>query len=141
MRNSKNAGHYLICGQCGRVKILGNQTDYLTEKERGIMWIEGINPNRDFPDVNSELLALKGDLNEHDGKLTLARFLRHNLRFTFDMLTGEDFKLYSFQEIMLRAWFNKANNLNILGRGNSKCLDENSIVLTKLGFQKIKDVL
>ncbi|MEK6884042.1 MAG: hypothetical protein AABY22_30715 [Nanoarchaeota archaeon] len=85
------------------------------------MFIEGISPNHNFPDINFELLNIKGNIEDDKlAKITLAKFLRYNLRFTFELLTGQEFNLYPFQEMLLRAWFNKTNSLNILGRGGSK---------------------
>ena len=118
------------------------------------MFFEGCNPNHDIEDVNAELLKIQGDIeDDRFAKITLAKFLRYNLRFTFDLLTGGEFNLYPFQEILLRAWFNKTNSLNVISRGGSKstavavfaCLypifePDSQIVIVSSNFRNARDI-
>lgn len=69
-------------------------------------------------DVNAELAKLKGDLNDKDAKISLAKFLRCNLGFTTELLTG--IKLAPFQEITLRGLMNRNFSMCVWGRGCGK---------------------
>ena len=42
-------------------------------------------------DFNEEILKIEGELNEIQAKLTLIKFLWHNLGFTVYLLTGVDY--------------------------------------------------
>ncbi len=69
-------------------------------------------------DINKELLNLKGELDDKEAKITLARFLRHNLGLSCELISG--FNMASYQEIALKAWFNRNYCLNVWGRGCAK---------------------
>ena len=69
-------------------------------------------------DVNAELAKLKGDLSDKDAKISLAKFLRCNLGFTTELLTG--IKLAPFQEITLRGLMNRNFSMCVWGRGCGK---------------------
>tara|TARA_Y100000593_G_scaffold30011_4_gene59513 strand:+ start:12853 stop:14682 length:1830 start_codon:yes stop_codon:yes gene_type:complete len=69
-------------------------------------------------DVNQELLALRGDLSEKEAKITLAKFLRANLGFTTELISG--IKLAPFQEITLRGLMNNNFSMCVWGRGCGK---------------------
>lgn len=71
-----------------------------------------------FSDVNASLGELKGELTDRQARITLAKFLRHNLGYTVDLLCG--IKLKPFQEMTLKAWFVRNFNLCVWGRGCSK---------------------
>lgn len=62
---------------------------------------------------------LKGSLEDKQARITLAKFLRHNLGLTYFLLTGGE-QLYPYQELMLNEWFVSNFSLNILSRGGSK---------------------
>ena len=64
------------------------------------MWYEG-KTVKDSINLNQELLKLKGELSDKQAKITLAKFLRHNLAFTTELISG--IKLAPFQEITLRG--------------------------------------
>lgn len=67
---------------------------------------------------NKEVIALTKDINDLEAKITLAQFLRHNLGFSFKMLSG--FDLLPIQEIIIRAILLKDFSLIVAGRGFSK---------------------
>lgn len=72
-------------------------------------------------DLNQEYLdTLKGFLDDKTAKITLAKFLRKNLGFTIQLLTGGNIILHKFQEMILRSWFLRNFCLNVWGRGVSK---------------------
>ena len=56
---------------------------------------------KDLVDLNEELLKIEGELNTKEAKISLAKFLHHNLGFTTELISG--IKLAPFQEITLRG--------------------------------------
>ena len=69
-------------------------------------------------DVNSRLYKLEGFLEDKEAKISLAEFLRNNLYFTTYLLSG--IKLAPYQEITLRALFNRNFRMCGWGRGGGK---------------------
>lgn len=100
-------------------------------------WCDGEQKVAKFRDYNSIVKELSGNLNDLEARVTLAQFLRHNIGFTFFLLTG--FELLPMQEILLKQLFLKDNGLIVAGRGGSKCADENSLIITNNGIKQIKD--
>ena len=81
------------------------------------MWIEGkkvVEANN----LNQELLKLEGELSDKEAKITLAKFLRHNLAFTTELISG--IKLAPFQEITLRGLMTRNFSMCVWGRGCGK---------------------
>ena len=72
----------------------------------------------DLVDVNTELSKLTGTLTEKQAQVSLARFLRHNLYMTVELLTGV--QLAPYQEIILKGWMNRNFSLAVITRGGSK---------------------
>ena len=68
------------------------------------MWYSPEKNKKYIEDVNSSLLKLKGELETKDAKITLAKFLRANLGFTTELISG--IKLAPYQEITLKGLFN-----------------------------------
>lgn len=91
-----------------------------------------------LPNVNKEIALLKGHLNDEEARGSLAKFLRYNPYIAVQLMTG--LKLFPFQEMMIRAMFNKDFFLAIMGRGFSKCLDPNALCMTNRGMMKFGDV-
>ena len=54
--------------------------------------------------VNEELLKLEGSLDDKEARITLAKFLRNNLTFTTELISG--IKLAPFQEVTLKGMLN-----------------------------------
>jgi hypothetical protein len=73
---------------------------------------------KEIKDINKELSELKGFLNDREAKITLARFLRSNIGFTTELISG--IKLAPYQEIHLKAFFNRNFNMSVFGRGCGK---------------------
>jgi len=69
-------------------------------------------------DVNKELMELKGILNDKEAKISLAKFLRANLGFTTELISG--IKLAAYQEIHLKALMTRNFNMCVWGRGCGK---------------------
>jgi len=73
---------------------------------------------REVKDVNAELMELKGYLNDKEAKISLAKFLRANIGFTTELISGV--KLAPYQEIHLKSFFNRNFNMCVFGRGCGK---------------------
>ena len=72
----------------------------------------------DLPDANQEILSMEGLLNDRDAKISLAKFLRSNLGFTTELVSG--IKLAPYQEITLKAMMNRNFSMCVWGRGCGK---------------------
>lgn len=82
------------------------------------MRFEGHFNNNRPEDVNKRLSKLEGRLDLELAKSTLAEFLRNNINFTVELLTGNT--LFPFQEMMIRGMFQKDFFMAIAGRAISK---------------------
>jgi terminase large subunit-like protein len=82
------------------------------------MRFEGYFPKSEVANVNQELIKLDGYLEDDVAKATLAQFLKHNINFAVELLTGHT--LFPFQEMMLRGMESKDFFLMIGGRAISK---------------------
>ena len=71
-----------------------------------------------FPDLNEEYKLIKGELDDKEARITLAKFLRNNIGFTTELLSG--IKLAPYQEMILKGMMNRNFCLNVLGRGCGK---------------------
>ena len=82
------------------------------------MWYCPDKYKKDISVVNEELLKIKGELEDKQAKISLAKFLRNNLAFTVELLCG--IKLAPFQEITLRGMINSNFSMCVWGRGCGK---------------------
>jgi hypothetical protein len=73
---------------------------------------------KEVKDINAELSQLKGYLNDKEAKISLAKFLRSNLGFSTELISGV--KLAPYQEIHLKAMMNRNFNMCVFGRGCGK---------------------
>jgi len=71
-----------------------------------------------IPDLNKEFYELEGFLSEKDAQISLAKFLRHNLGFSTELISG--IKLAPYQEVTLKAFFNRNFSMCVWGRGCGK---------------------
>lgn len=67
---------------------------------------------------NDKFKKLDGFLSLEESRITLAEFMYNNLGLTIEILFN--LKIYPFQEVILRSWFDHNFCLNIWGRGGSK---------------------
>ena len=82
-------------------------------------WDTGIQNSRARPeDFNQFLLNQKGFIKEEEAKLLLYEFLRENITFSTDLLSGV--KLFPFQHMAVKAMFETDYFLGIWSRGMSK---------------------
>lgn len=85
------------------------------------MWISPKKYQTNYPDLNEIFLKeFKGELEDKQAKISLAKFLRANLGFTTELLTGGDVKLTLYQEVLCKAVLNRNFSMFVLGRGLSK---------------------
>lgn len=86
-------------------------------------------------------MALKGELSDKETKATLAKFLRANIGLTTELVSGVH--LASYQEILLKAWFNRNFSLNVMGRGLSKTADYRTtqVIERERGLLFLKDLI
>jgi hypothetical protein len=81
-------------------------------------WIVGSQKVKKFEDYNSIVKEFDGYLDDTEAKLSLVKFLKTNIGFTFQMLTG--MSIYPQQEIILKAMFLRDNGMIVAGRGYAK---------------------
>ena len=73
------------------------------------MWYCPPKYKSEIPNMNDELMKLEGDLNDKEAKISLAKFLRYNIGFTTELISG--IKLAPFQEVTLKAFLNRNFNM------------------------------
>ncbi len=81
-------------------------------------WIDGNQTIKKSPSTWEYLQSLKGDLNEIEAKITLAKFFKSNIGVLFEMLSHQE--LLPIQEIILRSLFIRDNGIIVAARGFSK---------------------
>lgn len=72
----------------------------------------------DLVDYNKEIAQLTGELDDLTAKVSLAKFLRRNIGFTTELLTG--IKLAPYQIITVKGMLNRNYSLCVWGRGVGK---------------------
>jgi len=73
---------------------------------------------KEVKDINKELSELTGYLNDKEAKISLAKFLRANIGVTTELISGV--KLAAYQEMHIKAFFNRNFNMCVFGRGCGK---------------------
>jgi hypothetical protein len=83
------------------------------------MWEVGnqdiIIPDRHF---NEELKEMRGEMDDATARITLAKFLKSNIGLTTELFLG--IKLEKYQELNIKAMFNRNFSMLTWGRGASK---------------------
>lgn len=87
-------------------------------KQRKCMFYEPPKYVKPIRDANLDLAELKGELEDKEAKITFARFLRRNLGFTTELLTG--IKLAPYQIITLKGLLARNYCMCVWGRGVGK---------------------
>jgi hypothetical protein len=82
------------------------------------MWNYPDSYKTNFVDFNEELKSLKGELEDKEAKISLAKFLNHNIGLTTELVSG--IKLAPFQEITLKGMMNRNFSMCVWGRGCGK---------------------
>jgi len=73
---------------------------------------------KDIIPIHKDLEALKGELEDRQARITLAKYLRSNLDVASELLLG--IKLEPFQYLTIKALFQRTFGLNVWGRSVSK---------------------
>lgn len=82
-------------------------------------WEEGVQKyNLEFDKTNQEILDLKGYLDEEQAKYYLYKFLRSNITFASNLISGVD--LFPFQHLAIKSMLEADYFLGIWSRGMSK---------------------
>ena len=66
-------------------------------------WIEGNQKRKNKPNINEEILGIKGFLEEDKAKVKMYEFLKENITFTTNLVSGVD--LFPFQHMAIKAMF------------------------------------
>ena len=82
------------------------------------MWYSPEKYDKEFDNLNDQFLALKGELEDKEAKISLAKFLRANLGFTTELISG--IKLAAYQEATLKGMMNRNFSMCVWGRGCGK---------------------
>jgi len=82
-------------------------------------WYDHKQPILSYDNVNEEIEKLSGELDNIAAKITLAKFLRSNIGFCFELMTGGK-KLLEQQEILLKSILIRDNSMIVAARGYSK---------------------
>ena len=69
-------------------------------------------------DFNEELLNIEGFIEEKEAKILLYKFLRENITFSADLISGV--KLFPFQHMAIKAMFETDYFMGVWSRGMSK---------------------
>jgi intein/homing endonuclease len=88
--------------------------------------------------VNQQVLELEGYLEDVKAKIWLYKFLKENVTFTTELLTG--IELFPFQHMAVKAMMENDYFLGIWSRGMSKCSHYESLVWSERGLKKIIDL-
>ena len=82
------------------------------------MWYCPDKYKKEIPNINKDLYKIEGFLHDKEAKISLAKFLRSNLGFTTELISG--IKLSPYQEITLKGFFNRNFSMCVWGRGCGK---------------------
>ena len=82
------------------------------------MWYAPEKYKKIIPSTNAELLKLTGDLGDKEAKISLVKFLKANIGFTTELISG--IKLAPYQEIVIKGMLNRNFSMNVWGRGAGK---------------------
>lgn len=82
------------------------------------MIIEGCPTTPNPEDINKKLLKINGDLEEEEARRLLCEFLRYNIGFTAQILTGV--RLEPIQRLIIKGWFEKNFTLTVASRSFGK---------------------
>jgi intein/homing endonuclease len=102
-------------------------------------WETGIQKQKkNYLITNEELLQKDGYIEEREAKLLFYQFLRNNITFSTDLITGV--KLFPFQHMAIKGMLESDYFLAVWSRGLSKCTNKNSLIFTNSGIKKAIDV-
>lgn len=91
------------------------------------MWTPGNQIIANEKDFNYEIESITGELPELEAKISLIKFLKENIGFTINLISGVD--LLPLQEILVKAILKRDNSLIVATRGGGK-----SFIIAILAF-------
>ena len=68
--------------------------------------------------INDQIMSMEGFIEEEEAKILLYKFLRENITFTTDLISGV--KLFPFQHMAIKAMFETDYFMGVWSRGMSK---------------------
>lgn len=77
-------------------------------------------PINKYKSYTDQLKLIKGQMSDREARISLAKFLRENIGFTYQFMTGID--LHPVQEIILKHMFLRDKGLIVAGRGSGKSI-------------------
>lgn len=80
--------------------------------------IAGTQKSKLVTNVNQDLLTLKGELSDNEARMSLARFLRHNVGMSTEL--GLGVTLEAYQELTIKSFFHRNYCMLVWGRGGAK---------------------
>lgn len=83
-------------------------------------WEVGVERRGKPSDFLERLKKIQGSISEVKARELLGEMFEYDLGFTWELLTGGQFKVWPFQEILLKGWFSKDYSLTVAGRGVGK---------------------
>ena len=82
-------------------------------------WETGNQPSRGPEEgINEKLMGIEGFIDEKEAKLLLYEFLRENVTFTTELISG--IKLFPFQHMAIKTMFETDYFMGVWSRGMSK---------------------
>lgn len=109
------------------------------------MWVTGHQDIEKIPEksLNQELLEITGEMDNETARITLAKFLRGNLKLACELLLG--INIEKFQEVTLKGFFARNFNMLIWARGASKTIsyhNDNQLLIEKQkGLINLKNLI
>lgn len=76
-------------------------------------------PINKYKSYTEGLKLIKGQMSEKEAKISLAKFMRENLGFAYQFMSG--IELHPVQEIILKHMFLRDKGMIVAGRGSGKC--------------------
>jgi hypothetical protein len=83
-------------------------------------WETGVERREKPNDFLDRLKKIEGDISEVQARELLGELFEYDLGFTWGVLTGGEYQVWPFQEILLKGWFKKDYSLVVAGRGVGK---------------------
>jgi hypothetical protein len=106
------------------------------------MWYSPTKYDKPIEDVNKLIANIKGELEEKEARILLAKFLYRNLGITTELLTG--IRLYPDQIINIKGMLQSNYTMCVWGRGLGKCAlyaDDTKLLTKDDGLISITDLV
>lgn len=78
---------------------------------------------------------------DREAKISLAKFLRINLKFMVELITGGEIKIQAFQVMMLKAFLNRNFTMCVAGRGLGKSWTSALFIVLQMIFQRESKII